>query len=189
MFIIRLTAPQMSSDFNVSFMIHIQISMIEFQQSGLQCYANDVAEVLPFALTSNQRQNCDFQLNPLVENARWEEVWEEQRCLLDEAVVTAAVEDATDVAAAEMFVVAAAAAAAEIDVFERDVAVVDDNLQNTNHVAVETQTSSCLMLWLRSDYHVETCLPNEMRSELSVQLNYSVVGYVKNVDEKSTNDD
>ena len=80
-------------------------------------------------------------------------------------------------------------AAVEIDEFEKDVVVADDNLQNTNHVAVEKQTSSCLMLWWRSDYHVETCLPNEMRSELSVRLDYSIVGYVKNVDETSVNDD
>ena len=80
-------------------------------------------------------------------------------------------------------------AAVEIDEFGKDAVVVDDNLQNTNHVAVEKQTSNCLMLWLRSDFHVEMCFPNEMRPELSVQLNYSVVGYVKNVDEKSTNDD
>jgi len=162
--------------------------MIVFQQLGPQCYASDVAEVSPFALTSNQRQNCDFQLSLLMENARWEEVWEEQRCLFDEAVATAAVGDATDVVAAEM-IAAVVVAAAELDEFERDVAVVGDNLQNTNHVAVEKQASSCLMLWLRSDFHVEMCLPNEMRPELSVQLNYSVAGYVKNVYEKSTNDD
>ena len=135
--------------------------MIVFQQLDPQCYASDVAEVLPFALTSNQRQNYDFLLSLPMESARWEEVWEEQQCLLDEAVVAVAVEDATDVAAAEMFVVVAAAAAV-LDEFERDVAVVGDNLQNTNHAAVETQTSSCLMLWWRSDFHVEMCLPNEM---------------------------
>ena len=80
-------------------------------------------------------------------------------------------------------------AAVEIDEFGKDAVVVDDNLQNTNHVAVETQTSSCLMLWLRSDFHVERCLPSETRPELSVRLNYSVAGYVKNVYEKSINDD
>ena len=122
-----------------------------------------------------------------MENAHWEEVWEEQQCLLDEAVATAAVGDATDVVVAEKIVVVAAAA--EFDAFERDVAVVGDNLQNTNHAAVETQTSSCLMLWWRSDFHAEMCLPSETRPELSVRLNYSVVGYVKSVDEKSINDD
>ena len=35
------------------------------------------------------------------------------------------------------------AAAVEIDEFEKDAVVADDNLQNTNHVAAGIPTSSC----------------------------------------------
>ena len=53
--------------------------------------------------------------------------------------------------------IAAFVVAAGIGEIEKDVAAVGDNLQNTNHVVVGIQTSSCLSWWLKSGSPVGKC--------------------------------
>ena len=65
--IIVLSAPRFQSQ---SFTNVFKVNTIGFLQLGLQCYANDEVEGLWFAQASNQLRNCDFQPNPLMENAR-----------------------------------------------------------------------------------------------------------------------
>ena len=104
-----------------------------------------------FDLTSDQHQNCDFQLILPRVNARSEEAWAGQRYLPDAAVAIVVAEDATDAA------VGIVAAVVEFDAAAIDVAVVDDNLLNTNHDGILPSSYSRMLS--RSEFHVERCWP------------------------------